>query len=171
MIRRLYHHNAWANARVFEVCLGLPAALLDEEARGTSGTIARTLKHLVAVEDVYLAMLRAGGPEAVGSMEEYLAHDVAWFAGRSAELGEAYLAWLAACDRPALERDLQIPWFDFPVTGEEGLLQVLSHSSQHRAQVLSVLGARGISVPELDYVLMLAEERSRRPTPGRAPGP
>jgi uncharacterized damage-inducible protein DinB len=36
------------------------------------------------------------------------------------------------------------------------------HSAHHRAQLLSWLGARGKTVPDLDYVLMLAEERGER---------
>ena len=164
MLQRLFRYNAWANARVFDVCLGLPSALLDEEARGTSGTLARTLKHLVGVEDAYLALLRGQGAEVLGSREEYLAHEVAWFANRSAELGAAYLAWLASGDRQALERDLRVPWFDFPVSGQDGLLQVLTHSCEHRAQVLSVLGASGLDVPSLDYVVMLAEARGSKPS-------
>ena len=59
---------------------------------------------------------------------------------------------------------LRVPWFDFPVTGEEGLCQVLTHSCEHRAQVLSVLGARGLDVPGLDYVVMLAEARGSKPS-------
>jgi hypothetical protein len=47
------------------------------------------------------------------------------------------------------------------LTKHDGLLQVLSHSAQHRAQVFSVLGQRGIDVPDLDYVLFVKSTRSR----------
>jgi uncharacterized damage-inducible protein DinB len=47
-----------------------------------------------------------------------------------------------------------------PVTARDGLLQVLTHSSQHRSQVLSWLSMQGISTPDLDYVLMLGEQRA-----------
>jgi uncharacterized damage-inducible protein DinB len=40
---------------------------------------------------------------------------------------------------------------------------VISHSAQHRAQILSVLGERGFEVPGLDFVEFI-EERSA-PTP------
>jgi uncharacterized damage-inducible protein DinB len=162
MLERLCRYNAWANRRVFDLCRRLPASLLDQEARGTSGTLGMTLKHLVAVEDVYLIMLRGDEPGSVGSMEAYLARDLAWFANRSVELGAAYLAWLGRSDQSALQRNLGVSWFDFPVTGADGLLQVLTHSCQHRAQVLSVLGSRGIDVPGLDYVMMLAEVAGAR---------
>jgi hypothetical protein len=46
-----------------------------------------------------------------------------------------------------------------PVTARDGLLQVLTHSSQHRAQVLSWLSAQGVPTPDLDYVVMLVQQR------------
>jgi uncharacterized damage-inducible protein DinB len=46
------------------------------------------------------------------------------------------------------------------MTVHDGLIQVVGHSAQHRAQVLSVLGQHGVEVPDLDYVLMLREARS-----------
>jgi hypothetical protein len=97
-------------------------------------------------------------------MEAYPAHDAAWFAQRSAELGERYLTWLDDREEPALAHDPHIPWFNFQVTGEKGLPRVLTHSAQHRAQTLSVLGAKGLRVPDLDCVSMRAGERSREST-------
>jgi uncharacterized damage-inducible protein DinB len=55
---------------------------------------------------------------------------------------------------------LNVPWFTFQVTAREGLWQVLTHSAQHRSQVLSWLSAQGVETPDLDYVLMLREERA-----------
>lgn len=50
--------------------------------------------------------------------------------------------------------------FDLCEQAADGLIQVISHSSQHRAQIRSVLGQHGVQVPDLDYVLMLRESRS-----------
>jgi uncharacterized damage-inducible protein DinB len=69
------------------------------------------------------------------------------------------LTWIEEADEAALEAPLPIPWFDFRVRARQGLLQVLTHSSHHRSQVLSFLGARGIEVPDLDYLLMLRERQ------------
>ena len=56
-----------------------------------------------------------------------------------------------------LASPLNVPWFDFALTRRDGLIQVLSHSAQHRSQVLSWLSRQGIQTPDLDYVLMLRE--------------
>jgi uncharacterized damage-inducible protein DinB len=155
----LYRYNAWANARVFEACATVDTGTLLEDARGTLGTIDETLKHMVGVEDVYLAMIRGHAPASGGAREEYFAHDIAWFAERATKLGDGYLDLLSGEGDALLERPLTVPWFTFPLTARDGLLQVLSHSAQHRSQVLSTLGARGVKTPDIDYVFMVGSSR------------
>ncbi len=145
----LYAYNSWANERVFAVCGALDAAPLGAAAPGTRGTIAETLQHLVVVEDVYARLLRGDPTESIPARED---HDLAWFAERSAQLGQEYRAILTNADAAFYEAELRVPWFDFQLSKHDGLLQVLHHSALHRAQVFSVLGQRGVEVPDLDYV-------------------
>lgn len=154
----LYRHNAWANERVFAVVLGVDSGLLDAGAAGTHGTITSTLRHLARVEYAYLAMIQQQQQQ---EREEYMAHELTWFRVHLRELGSGYLRLLASLGAEDLQRDLRIPWFDFPVTVRDGLLQVLTHSAQHRTQVLSWLSSRGVQTPDLDYVLMLQEQRTQ----------
>lgn len=153
----LYRHNTWANAKTFDVVLGLPAEQLSIAAPGTQGTLHSTLGHLVRVEDGYLRLLDRSPRETLELPEVYQQHDVAWFAARAGELGQAYLELLHRMPSADYQRDLEIPWFDFRITAYDGLLQVLTHSAQHRSQVLAAISARGIQTPDLDYVLMLGE--------------
>jgi uncharacterized damage-inducible protein DinB len=155
---QLCRYNTWANARVFACCLAVDPAAIGAEAKGTTGTIEQTLKHLVGVEEVYLAMLRDQDLErTLPPQEEYQAHDLAWFADRAAELGRGYLGLVETADEPFLEAELKVPWFERPINRRAGILQALTHSLQHRAQVLSTLGERGLEVPNVDLVLMLQE--------------
>lgn len=148
----LYAYNAWANRRVFAMCRTLDRSQLEERAPGTHGTIAQTLQHLVVVEDVYARMLRGDSLESVEARQD---HDLDWFAERALRLGEEYRDLLKAAEAAFDEEPLQVPWFDFHLTKRDGLLQVLSHSAQHRAQVFSTLGGQGLEVPDLDYVLFV----------------
>jgi len=143
---------------VFACCRALDPTGLGAEARGTIGTIEETLKHLVEVEEVYLAMLRDQDLEStLRPQEEYFAQDLTWFAGRAEELGHGYQALLETTDEPFLEAEFKIPWFERPISRRAGILQALTHSAQHRAQVLSALGERGLEVPDVDLVVMLQE--------------
>jgi uncharacterized damage-inducible protein DinB len=155
----LFRHNAWANARVFDLVVGLDRALLDHEAPGTRDTVTGTLSHLVRVEDVYFAMIERRPRESLGTSEEYAARELDWFSSRIREVGAGYVLLLESSSPEALQFDLEIPWFNFPVSAREGMRQVLTHSAQHRSQVLSWLSAKGVATPDLDYVLMLQETR------------
>ena len=160
-LRRLYPYNGWANARVLALCRDLPPEALTEDAAGTQGSIASTIKHLIAVEAFYLAILQGSDPtQGYATRDEYFAHDIDWFFEQPAALADGYAQLLAASDEAALTRLIQLPWFGFPFTAHDGLVQVLMHSALHRAQLLSALGARGVAVPDLDYVLMLGETQA-----------
>jgi len=155
----LFRHNSWANGKVFDLVAGLDAQVIAGEAPGTRSTVTGTLAHLARVEYVYLAMLEQRPWPSVESDAAYGAHDLSWFRSHVQELSAAYLTLLDAITPESLGRALDIPWFSFSVTAREGLLQVLTHSAQHRSQVLSWLSTRGVPTPDLDYVLMLREMR------------
>jgi uncharacterized damage-inducible protein DinB len=158
-LRDVFAHGAWANAKVFQICAETDPAQIEAGATGTIGTIGETLKHLVLVEDVYARMLRGERPETVGPRDVYLAHDLAWFAQRAARLGEEYAQLLVNPAAGFFDEPLDVPWFDFTLSKHDGLLQVQAHSAQHRAQVLSTLGDRGVSVPDVDFVDFVDETR------------
>lgn len=149
----LYAHNAWANAQVFTVCRDLNQSWLDEQAPGTYGTVTETLKHLAQVEAVYAYMLQDKPLPTGEARDAFLAHDLAWFADLMEQVGREYAALVASASDSFYDEPLRVPWFDFPLTKHDGLVQVLTHSAQHRAQVFSVLGQHGVSVPDLDYVV------------------
>jgi uncharacterized damage-inducible protein DinB len=158
---QLYEHNGWANARTFDLCEQAADGLLTEAAKGTRGTLDETVRHTVGVEEVYLALIQGRDVASVfPSQEAYFAQDRSWFLRRGRELSGEYLTLLGQKDAAWLDGPLHVPWFNFPMTVHDGLIQVISHSAQHRAQILSVLGQHGAEVPDLDYVLMLREARS-----------
>jgi uncharacterized damage-inducible protein DinB len=157
---QLLDYNGWANARVFALCRSVADTLLTTAATGTIGSIEATLKHLVMVEDAYLAMVQELDlAQTLGEREPYLAHDLTWFARRADQVAEQYRALLARQDTAWLDRAMRVPWFDFPMTVRDGILQALTHSALHRSQVLSALGEQGVQVPDIDYVLMVGERR------------
>lgn len=160
-LRELFEYNAWANAQVFATCLSQDTTALDAAAPGTVGTITQTLQHLAQVELVYSMMLQDAALPSRESFEESVTQDLAWSTSTVAQTGSMYLAMIALADEAFLRAPLRVPWFDFALTKHDGFLQVLTHSAQHRSQVLSVLGQRGVTVPDLDFVLYL---RRTKPT-------
>ena len=156
----LYRHNAWANERVFALAEDLESRVLDAHAPGTRDTVKGTLAHLARVEDLYLTMIRGQPRSSVEPYETYAMRDLAWLRRQLQQVSQGFVAFITSATPEAVARPLEMPVFNFPVTARDGLLQVLTHSSQHRAQVLSWLSAQGVATPDLDYVLMLREQRS-----------
>jgi uncharacterized damage-inducible protein DinB len=158
-LRDLYAYNLWANAQVFASCRDVDQTWIEENAPGTFGTLSETLKHMVGVEASYAQMLQDKPLGSEGSRDEFFTHDLTWFAETMARVGQIYIELLANASDAFYDEPLHVPWFDFALTKHDGLLQVLSHSAQHRAQVMSVLGQRGVAVPDLDYVLFVQSKR------------
>ena len=133
------------------------ARLLEAEAPGTRDTVKGTLAHLARVEYVYLTMIQGKPRQSVESREDYDAHHLAWMRRHLQEIGQAFVRAIEVATPEVLARRLDIA-VNAPVTARDGLLQVLTHSSQHRSQVLSWLSAQGVPTPDLDYVVMLGEQ-------------
>jgi uncharacterized damage-inducible protein DinB len=154
----LAHYNDWANQRVFAASASLSNAVLSAEAKGTYGSVQETLAHLVEVEDTYLLMLQGGDVNSWDS-DAYMERDNAWFAQRSRELGAEYQSLLAGANEDWLAEQFVVPWFGFPISHRDGLLQTWTHSAQHRSQILSELGSHGLETPDIDYIFMRSQEQ------------
>jgi uncharacterized damage-inducible protein DinB len=156
----LFRHNTWANAKVFGLAAGLDSQLVKEVAPGTRDTVLGTLAHLAAVEYAYLRMLEGHPPHSRQEVQAWAAHDLSWLREQVCDLGDLFGRLLESSTAQVLAAPLNVPWFTFQLSAREGLLQVLTHSAQHRSQVLSWLSTQGLDTPDLDYVLMLQEQRT-----------
>jgi uncharacterized damage-inducible protein DinB len=95
-----------------------------------------------------------------GLVDGYMKHELAWYGERVDYLDAFFTDLVSRIDDDGLSREAEVPWLTYPTTVGEALTQVLVHSGHHRSQVFSALGERGIQVPDLDYVVMLAKERA-----------
>jgi uncharacterized damage-inducible protein DinB len=151
----LYRHMTWATLRVIEHCQGLGDEHLDATIPGTYGTIRETLRHIVEAEQGYLSTL---------TREPFLSKEAAeaFVVPRPLPEGPVPLEELAERIRrmgprwEALAQDRDLP--DREVTATDGwafpaaipMAQAIHHAGDHRTQVLSILGARGLEEPGPD---------------------
>jgi uncharacterized damage-inducible protein DinB len=140
----LYRHMTWATLQVIEFCQGLDDAHLDATVPGTYGTVRETLAHLVRAEEGYLSRIKNEPlPENRANAQTPLAE----MAERIRRMG------------PEWERVAQ----DDSLPGKEGMTpdgwhiqlvvpmaQAVHHACEHRAHVLTILGARGVQAPDPD---------------------
>lgn len=140
----LYRHKTWATLRLIEHCQGLADEHLDATIPGTFGTIRDTLRHLVAAEEGYfwgLAGERLSEPLPDGPVP------LGELADRIRRLGPRWE--LLAQDSEVPGRELTLP-DGWRTIGAVPMAQAIHHADDHRSHVLSILGARGLEVPDLD---------------------
>jgi uncharacterized damage-inducible protein DinB len=152
---QLYRHKTWATLRLIEHCQSLEDEHLDATIPGTYGTIRETLRHLVDSEEGYYSILTRERFHTRQEAEAFVSPD-------PLPEGPVPLAELAERIRrlePRWERlapDEELPGRE--VTSRDGwrfpgwvpMAQAIHHADDHRSHILSILGARGLEVPELD---------------------
>lgn len=155
LFTRLYAHNTWANARMLKAAASAPAGFLG--APGGFGQPVESrlqqLQHALGVERGFLDALKG-----VATMPEP-PRDAAGLAAYARETGEGFAAFCAGLDEQRIEAPFYVPWWEreFPVSA--GLLQALSHSAQHRAEIALDLSRAGVDTGNLDYIVWYANGR------------
>jgi uncharacterized damage-inducible protein DinB len=149
-LAELHRFNAWANRSLLAGVRQLRQEQLVERREDMYDTVIGVLGHLAMVEFSYLHLMRAAPfepPEGTRSLEGV---------ERVLERTGPGLVELADSDR--LDATFHIPWFGRDFTLAQGLRQVLTHSTNHRADVNQWLPRFGVESTPVDYIaLALAE--------------
>ena len=148
----LFRHKSWATLRLIEYCQGLADEHLDATIPGTFGTVRETLRHLVGADEGYFSILarkRLSEPLSDGLIKlDELPDGPVPFDELAERVRRLAPRW------ELLARDTEIPDREFTtsdgwrVPGAVPMAQAIHHADDHRSHVLSILGARGLEVPE-----------------------
>jgi uncharacterized damage-inducible protein DinB len=150
----LYRHKTWATLQLIEHCQGLADEDLDATIPGTYGTIRETLRHLVEAEEGYHSILTRQPFRDRQEAEAFVPPDpglpegpvpLTELAERIRRLGPKWEA-LAADDDLAGREVTSRDGFAFP--GWLAMAQAIHHADDHRSHVMSILGARGLAIPD-----------------------
>jgi uncharacterized damage-inducible protein DinB len=150
---QLYRHKTWATLRLIEYCKGLGNEHLDATIPGTYGTIRNTLRHLVDADEGYFSILtreRFPTKDAAATFERpdplpdgRVSLDE--LAERIRRLGPRWEALAEDDDLPGREVTTTDGW---RVPASVPMAQAIHHADDHRSHIMSILGARGLDVPE-----------------------
>jgi uncharacterized damage-inducible protein DinB len=151
-----FRYSAWATRRFVGVMRGPEGARLLEPVEGIYGSVLQTLRHLLQVEDGYLELM--GVRPRVLPREP----DIGTCTDLIDVISDSYVAFARQLAESDLARTFNIPWFERDSCVGDGLLQVLMHSTEHRADLASALTRLGANTPPIDYILF-AFERDGRP--------
>ncbi|MGE0600712.1 MAG: DinB family protein [Dehalococcoidia bacterium] len=147
-VQDLFEYNEWANRAVLTVTDELSAAEMQAPMDELGGSALELLGHMAQVEAAFLVLL-TGGTERPPWVTEYGA-----IRERLTANSAGYLTALPALSSRFSER-FTVPWFGREFTVEQGLLQVATHSVQHRAGICAGIARAGREAPGLDYIQWL----------------
>jgi uncharacterized damage-inducible protein DinB len=149
----LFRHKTWATLRLIEHCQGIGDEHLDATIPGTYGTIRNTLRHLVESDEGYFSQLTRERFRTKAEAAAFVPPDplpggpvpLDHLAERIRRLGPRWEALAQDADAAAREVTTTDGW---RVPGVVPMAQAIHHAGDHRSHVMSILGARGLDVPE-----------------------
>lgn len=147
VLTALFRHNAWANLTLLGFCEGLSDRQLDATAVGCFGSIRDTLVHIASSEADYVNLATDKLPPVPPPSDRFAGFVVLKDAVRWAGDELLRLAASARADTIVRVQRPREPIFEYPLAGL--MVQVLHHSTEHRAQIAVVVTHLGIEPPSL----------------------
>lgn len=144
VLTTLFEHNAWANLKLLDFCAGLSDAHLETTAVGGYGTIRTTLLHIVGAEVSYVE--RVNGRLPARSLDQFPGFDVLkdtvrWTSDELLQLALSTQATTIVRQRPPRPR------IAYPLASL--LVQAVSHSTEHRTQIATIITQLGLEPPDM----------------------
>jgi uncharacterized damage-inducible protein DinB/GNAT superfamily N-acetyltransferase len=161
----LARYNRWATARLLEAVDALPEADYRRDTGLFFKSIHGTLNHLLVGEHLVWFRRFAEGASPQHRLDEEAEPDRARLRQRLLDGALAWQPLLAVWPEARLAgtlhyRRLNGEAVSMPLAAT--LMHVFNHGTHHRGQITAALTALGRPCPELDLVLMLAEEGAPR---------
>jgi uncharacterized damage-inducible protein DinB len=146
VLAALFAHNTWASLKLLDFCAGLNEEQLAASTVGGYGSIRDTLRHLVRAEVRYAERVRGRQPanpppENPFPSFEVLREAVRW-------TGAELLAGALAAHTETIVTVRQTKAIEEYALADL-MAQALSHATEHRTQVLSIITALGQESPDL----------------------
>ncbi|MDQ3812045.1 MAG: DinB family protein [Chloroflexota bacterium] len=142
----LVQYNRWANTVLLDLIARAPADGLDVIQPGMYASVREILAHLTGVERNFLRAIRGQ------SIERLRERSIDELQPMLRSLGPEFLTVLDG--ERDLKRPVHIPWLDggVDIPLSDAVLQAVTHSIQHRADIIGQLGREGVQSPTMDYV-------------------
>ena len=142
-LQRLFEYNTWANAGLIEFLKSVPSQVLDDHVPGVYGSIRETLEHMFSSELAYERYLEQT-PKDEAVRPELV--DLEWL-GALAQQSGANLERIVDALPPAAG---MMHLGDGDRAAATIVVQLVTHSAEHRGHVGTILGTLGIRALELD---------------------
>jgi uncharacterized damage-inducible protein DinB len=153
VLLEVFRYKTWATLRLIEYCQDLADEHLDATIPGTYGTIRETLRHLVESDQGYLSILTRERFPSKEAAAAFVPADplppgpipLNELADRVRRLAPRWEALAQNANLAAREVTTTDGWL---VPASVPMAQALHHAGDHRSHIMSILGARGLKLPE-----------------------
>ena len=150
LIRDLYAHQAWADGEMWRFLGDAPQARAEKK-------VVELLNHIHAVQRFFLSAVQ-GAPLT----REELMKELALVELRTSY--EKYHAdsqgFLATMSENRLKDVVNVPWFpNFQPTSYDALVQAVTHSIHHRAQIATLIRQHGGDPKPTDFIVWASKNR------------
>jgi len=163
-LRTQVRANRLANRRLHEAMRGLSQA--EYEAKRTSffPSLAKTLRHILAVDRYYLAALHGEADMEAQWLGTPECRSLPELASAQTEADERFIAHLESLDRAALDDIVAMDRGEGRIQRElrgHVVAHLLAHQVHHRGQAHAMLAGTPVAPPQLDEFLMPSEAHLR----------
>lgn len=155
LLRQLATYNVWANQKLCEVILALPPDQQAQEVCSSFTSLRSTLQHMWDAESIWWQRLK---------LQENVVAPGTSFSGTTQELiqgmqqqNKQWEEWVSAATEMAL--DHVFSYYNskrehFKQPTYQVCLQVMTHGSYHRGQLVNILRQLGVQkIPQTDYII------------------
>jgi len=155
LLRQLAAYNLWANQKLSEVVLALPAEKQQEEVPSSFSSAYKTLLHIWDAESIWWQRMK---------LQEYPSLPSGQFKGDIKDLSrelnlqdQQWLDWIGNASEAGLDHVFQYytlkkEAFKQPVY--QVAMHVFNHSTYHRGQLVNILRQLGLEkIPQTDLII------------------
>ncbi len=154
VLKTLFDHHQWANLKLIEACESLTEAQLDATAPGGYGAVRATLLHIVGAEIGYVVRVTGQAPPIPLSREHFPSFPALKEVARWSSQELFKLALSAREESLVREEEDELVWI-YPLAGL--MVQAITHATEHRAQVATILTQLGLEPPDMSVWLYMEE--------------
>jgi uncharacterized damage-inducible protein DinB len=156
-LKLLHAYNSWADNRIFDALVQLPAEQYLQDMKGSHGGIHNTLVHLVGAQKVWLERFQGA---AQPFLSENPPKSLAELKAIWEKVGHDTAQWLGTMS----DKKLQEPFAMKTTKGDvfthiywRACQHVVNHSTYHRGQIVTMLRQLGVKPPATDLILFYRE--------------
>lgn len=158
----LFEYNDWANRRIMERAAGLSEVQYLTEHSPALGSVHVRLVHMYMAEWIWRQRMETGiSPQKAPTVADLAGHEelrLAWQAERVAQ--KAYLERLAEGDLAAAFDYRTLSGKAMRTVRWMALLHIVTHGTQHRAEVAAILTELGHSPGDMDLIVYMRQVMS-----------